>query len=272
MQAASYEYVAKLIRDSAAIDLSAGKEYLVESRLTRLAREVDLTDVDALVSKLKKGGCPDLERRAIEAMTTNETSFFRDIKPFELLRTEVLPTLIRARSAQRQLNLWCAASSSGQEPYTIAMILRERFPELAGWKVNFLATDLSQEMVDRCKAGRFTQLEVNRGLPSALLVKYFKRDGTSWVVCDELRASVDFRQMNLIRPWPSMPALDIVLIRNVLIYFDAPTKKAILGNIRKRLAPDGYLVLGNAETPVFLDVGYEEAGKSSAGFYRIKAA
>jgi chemotaxis protein methyltransferase CheR len=265
-----FAYIAKLIHDRSAIVLETGKEYLVESRLLPIARNEGCASVADLVARLRSLSINGLQQKVVEAMTTNETSFFRDLHPFETLKKTVLPELIAKRGDERKLNLWCAASSSGQEPYTIALILCEHFPALAHWTVRFLATDLSQEMVERARVGRYSQLEVNRGLPAPLLVKYFHRQGAEWRVKEELRRMVEFRQMNLVEAWPALPEMDVIFMRNVLIYFDVSTKKHILAKVRRLLRPDGYLFLGAAETTLNLDDGFERMQFEKAGCYRLR--
>jgi chemotaxis protein methyltransferase CheR len=264
-----FAFVAKLLFDRSAIVLEAGKEYLVESRLAPLAKRHGLATTSQFIQRLRESGSNGLHAELVEAMVTTETSFFRDIHPFETLRRTVFPELIKARGIERRLNIWCAACSSGQEPYTIALILREYFPELATWTIKFLATDISREMLQRCQAGRFSQLEVNRGLPTALLLKYFRQEGAQWILADEIRSSVEFQQMNLTQTWPSLPRMDLVFIRNVMIYFDVETKKAILRRLAQVLRPDGYLVLGGAETTFSLDESYQRVETLKGGYYRL---
>jgi chemotaxis protein methyltransferase CheR len=242
----------------------------VESRLLPIVRSEGLASLSDLVARLRSPLANGLQQKVVEAMTTNETSFFRDLYPFDALKKTLMPELIAKREKERKLNFWCGASSSGQEPYTIAILLREHFPALANWSFRFLATDLSVEMVERACAGRYTQLEVNRGMPAPLLVKYFQRNGVEWQVKDEVRKMVEFRCMNLADSWMTMPEMDVVFLRNVLIYFDVPTKKAILGKIRRILRPDGYLFLGAAETTLNLDDGFERMQFDKAGCYRLR--
>jgi len=223
-----------------------------------------------LVARLRAQPFNGLHQKVVEAMTTNETSFFRDVHPFEALKKAVLPELIKKRATERKLNMWCAASSSGQEPYTMAMILREHFPTLANWTVRFIASDISMEMLERARAGRYSQLELNRGMPAPLLVKYFQRQGMEWQIKEDLRRMVEFRQMNLADTWPSLPEMDLVFMRNVLIYFDVPTKKEILGKVRRLLRPDGYLFLGIAETTLNLDGAFERVQFDKSGCYRLR--
>ena len=203
-------------------------------------------------------------------MTTNETTFFRDVHPFDALRTRVIPELMAARANERALTIWCGASSSGQEPYSIAITLREHFPQLAGWKVRLLATDLSSEMVRRTTAGSFSQLEVNRGMPAPMLVKWFDRRGVHWQAKPELCAMIEAFEMNLATPWPTLPAFDVVFLRNVLIYFDVETKRTILGKVRRAMRPDGWLFLGGAETTLNLDDAFERVAVDRATCYRLR--
>ena len=268
ISAADFGYVRDLVRQRAAIVIEPGKEYLVEARLAGVARDEGFGSLELLVAELKAKPMNGLHRKVVDAMTTNETTFFRDVHPFEALRRQILPELITARAAQRQLSIWCAGCSTGQEPYTIAMLLREHFPALAGWTVRILATDLSQDVLVRARAGRFTQLEVNRGLPASYMVKHFRKEGMEWQIAEPLRQMVEFRELNLIEAWPGVPVVDLVFMRNVLIYFDVATKRTILGRIRRVLRPDGYLFLGGAETTMNLDDSYRRVALGKAVCYR----
>ncbi len=265
-----FEYICGLIRTKSGIVLEAGKEYLVEARLTALIRRQKIDTLATLVAQLRSNSNDPLHRLAVEAMTTNETSFFRDHHPFEALKSTVIPALMAKQAATKSLNIWCGASSTGQEPYTIAMTLCEAIPKLSEWKLTFIATDLSAEMVARSQAGKYNQIEVNRGLPAPLMVKYFERHGLEWQIKEPLRKMVDFREMNLTTPWPLLPQMDLIFMRNVLIYFDTATKKTILAQIRQVLKPDGYLFLGCAETTLCLDDGYERTQIEKSGCYRIR--
>jgi chemotaxis protein methyltransferase CheR len=269
MTAQDFEYVCRLVRDRSAVVLEPGKEYLVEGRLTPVARQLGLGSVSELVGRLRSGPDNGLTARVVEAMVTTETSFFRDLHPFESLRTTVLPDLIRRRAAEKRLDIWCAACSTGQEPYSVAILLREHFPGLAGWRVGILATDLSGEVLGRAKEGRYSQIEVNRGLPAALLVKYFRQHGSAWELAEEIRRAVEFRELNLVRPWPALPRMDIVFLRNVMIYFDLDTKKTILGQVARLLRPNGYLLLGGAETTLNLDDSFRRVEGLKGGFYQL---
>jgi chemotaxis protein methyltransferase CheR len=265
---ADFDYIRTLVRQRSAIVLEPGKEYLVQARLMPVARKQGLADIGALVDKLKEGDAKIITE-VVEAMTTNETSFFRDNHPFEALREDVLPEYLQSRKTQRALQIWSAASSTGQEAYTIAMTIREHFPQLSGWKVSILGTDLSQEVVDKAKEGKYAQIEVNRGLPSPMLLKHFERAGSSWRVKPDLRSAAEFRQMNLVAPWPSLPRMDIVFLRNVLIYFDVATKRDILSRVKRLMAPDGYLFLGAAESTLQFDGMFERVTRSRANCYRV---
>lgn len=269
MTAQDFEYVCRLVRDRSAIVLEPGKEYLVETRLSPIARQLQLGSVGDLIGKMRAGSDNGLHTRVVEAMVTTETSFFRDLRPFEALRLAVLPELIRKRQAERALRVWCAATSTGQEPYSLAMLLREHFPELERWDLKLYATDLSREVLDRAREGRYNQIEVNRGLPVQLLVKYFTQQGTAWQLKDEVRRMVEFRELNLCKPWPPMVRPDLIMMRNVMIYFDIETKKAILGRVARLLRPDGYLLLGGAETTLNLDDSFRRVEHAKAGFYQV---
>ena len=265
-----FNYIRRLVLDQSAIVLEEDKGYLVESRLLPLARREGLGSIDRLVQKLQAEPFHSLHRMTVEAMTTNETSFFRDFNPFEALKQSVLPELIGRRSAEKSLNIWCAASSSGQEPYSLSMLIRENFPQLLTWKVRILATDLSTDILERAREGRYSQIEVNRGLPAGLLIKYFQKRGCDWYLRDEIRSMVDFQILNLSNAWPALPPMDIVMIRNVLIYFGIETKKEILAKVRRILKPDGYFFMGGAETTFSIDDSYERIQFERATCYRIR--
>jgi len=265
-----FDYVRTLVKERSAIVLEPSKTYLVDSRLTPIVRKQNLKSLGELVSRLRTERFGELHRTVIEAMTTNETSFFRDVHPFEAFKKQIMPQLMKSRSAERALTVWCGACSSGQEPYSIAMLLRDSFPELASWRLQILATDLSTDILDRAKRGVFSQLEVNRGLPAGHLVRHFSRQGLEWQVSDPVRNMITFRELNLIEAWPNMPRADVVFLRNVLIYFDVPTKKSILAKIRQVMRPDGYLFLGGAETTMNLDEAFERLQFEKTGCYRIR--
>jgi chemotaxis protein methyltransferase CheR len=249
-----FAFVSQMLRNEAAIVLDPGKEYLVESRLLPIVREDKHADLEALINTAMQSPVGSaLRYKIVDALTTNETLFYRDFHPFEALRTEILPHVIKENAATRKLSIWSAAASTGQEAYSIAMLLREHFPQLATWKVRLFGTDLSTTTLDAARAGRYTQMEVNRGLPATLLVKYFTKDEGGWRIKDDIRKMVEFQPMNLIQPWPDLGTFDVVFIRNVLIYFDVATKQKILQRIRKVLHPQGHLFLGTAETTFNID-------------------
>ena len=264
------KFISDLVRERSAIVLEPEKEYLVQARLEPVAKEHGFSCLDELVEKLRTMPYGSLHKQVIEAMTTNETSFFRDVAPFEALKEIILPDMIKKRETSKSLNLWCGASSSGQEPYTIAFVIREKFSELGSWSLKLTATDISTEMLARCQEGKYSQLEVNRGLPAQFLVKYFTKKGLGWQVNDDLRKMIEFKEMNLVGPWLPFPKLDIVFLRNVLIYFDVETKKKILKKIRENLRPDGYLFLGGSETTLNLDDAYERVSVSGTSCYRLR--
>ncbi|MCC7013463.1 MAG: protein-glutamate O-methyltransferase CheR [Planctomycetes bacterium] len=267
-----FRFIAELIREQAAIVIEPGKEYLVETRLGPVAVTAGLVNVAGVVRELRAKRAGPLLQRVVDAMTTNETSFFRDLQPFEHLKERVIPDLLERRKAERSLSIWCAASSCGQEPYSMLMMMRESFPQLQQWRVQFLATDISQQMLAKAREGSYTQLEVNRGLPAPLLVKYFHKKGIEWQIDDSLRRAIDWREFNLsARTWPGMGPFDIVMLRNVMIYFDLATKRQILANMRKVLRPDGFLFLGTAETTINVDDSYASDVLHTA-CYRPKAA
>lgn len=264
-----FNFICNLVRERSAIVLGPGKEYLVQARLLPVAKQLQLGSVADLVTRLRTRHDDSLKARVVEAMATTETLFFRDHHPFETLRTAVLPELIRRRGTERRLHIWCAACSTGQEPYSLAILIREHFPQLATWEVSIRATDLSGVVLARARSGRYSQLEVNRGLPAPLLVKYFRQEAAAWQLRDDIRAAVQFHELNLIKPWPPLPRMDLVMIRNVLIYFDSDVKKAILARIAQLLRPDGFLLLGGAETTINLSDSFRRAEDLKGGFYRL---
>ena len=245
-----YEFLRKFLKERSGLDLSADKQYLVESRLIPLARKAGMPGITELVAKIKAGS-DALASEVVEAMTTNETFFFRDKVPFDHLRETILPALVQARASRRSLRIWCAACSTGQEPYSVAMCVKE-FAGLSGWRVEIVATDLSQEVLEKSKAGIYSQFEVQRGLPIQMLVKYFKQTGELWQINADIRAMVQHRQLNLLHDFSQLGVFDVIFCRNVLIYFDQDTKINIFNRLAKATEPDGFLALGAAETVVGL--------------------
>jgi chemotaxis protein methyltransferase CheR len=267
----TFSFVSDLVRQQAAIVLSPGKEYLVESRLLPLARGAGLDDVGALVARLQRKPDDLLRRQIVEAMTTNETSFFRDRDPFNALTQAILPELRKLRSASQRINIWSAACSTGQEPYSIAMSVVDHPLITADWRVDVLATDINNEILERARRARYSQLEVNRGLPAPMLVRHFERVETDWRVVAGVRKLVRFTPLNLAEQF-DLPAMDVVFLRNVLIYFEAATKSEVLRRVRRILRPDGFLFLGGAETTLGLDDGFERVAVGSTIAYRPKGA
>jgi len=267
--AADFDWIAQLVWQRSAIVLEKGKEYLVESRLAPLARKTGAETVSEFVNKLMSKPDSGLITEVIDAMTTNETSWFRDHFPFNALQSHILPELTSSRARSRSMRIWSAGCSSGQEPYSIAMTALDT-PELAGWKVELVATDLSEEMLDRSRKGEYSQLEVNRGLPATTLVRHFERSGLNWRINQSIRERVEFRSLNLTRPFPPMGRFDVVFLRNVLIYFDLPTKRDVLKRVRQVMAPDGHLFLGAAEMTMGVDDAWERVPAGRSSVYRIR--
>jgi len=247
---ADYEYFQRFLKQRSGLVLADGKQYLLEARLTPIANTFGIASVSALAQRLRQPGAHAIEEAIVDAMTTNESSFFRDKTPFEAFKTVMLPTLLKSRPATQPLRIWCAAASSGQEPYSLAILLREASASLAGRKVEIIGTDISEEMLKRARNGIYSQFEVQRGMPVQLLLKYFKKQGDDWQVNADIRQMVHFRTLNLLNNFSALGSFDIIFCRNVLIYFDLPTKLDILERMAKNLKPDGYLVLGGAETVV----------------------
>ncbi|MDO9058775.1 MAG: protein-glutamate O-methyltransferase CheR [Bradyrhizobium sp.] len=264
-----YEFLRKILKERSGLDLSSDKQYLVESRLIPLARRVGLSGIGELVQKLKAGTEP-LTSEVVEAMTTNETFFFRDKIPFDHLKGAVLPALVQARASRRALRIWCAASSTGQEPYSIAMCVKD-FAALAGWRVEIVATDLSQDVLEKSKAGIYSQFEVQRGLPIQMLVKHFKQIGELWQLDADIRGMVQHRQLNLLQDFSHLGTFDLIFCRNVLIYFDQDTKVGIFERLSRLLESDGVLALGAAESVVGLSDAFKPYPERR-GLYRPNTA
>ena len=243
-----FQYIADVISREAGIVLEEKKAYLVDARLTRLVREEGVTTPTEVIAKLRSNPTSDLRRKVIDAMTTNETFFFRDPALFEGLRTTVLPKLIAQRTKTKTLSIWCAACSTGQEPYSVAMLLHKHFPELSNWHVRINASDISQTVLQIAKAGSYNQLDISRGLPKDMLDRYFIQSGQFWVVKDEIKKWIEFRQVNLKQPFTGVSNLDIIFVRNVLYYFAHNTKVDILNRMAKLLPPDGMVLLGGTES------------------------
>jgi chemotaxis protein methyltransferase CheR len=271
LPADDFDYLCQLLHDRAAIVLEPGKEYLALSRLDPIARHAGLGSVAALVDVLRsEDATSPLYDEVVDALTTNETTFFRDHNPFESMQRHVLPALIEHRRGSRTLAIWSAGCSSGQEPYSVAMAIREHFPELLTWQLTILGTDISPSVLDRARRGRYGQLEVNRGLPAHLLVRHFTRAGMEWEIEEPIRRMVRFERHNLVAGWPSLPPFDLVLMRNVMIYFDADTKRDVLTKMRRQIAPHGYLLLGTSETTYNLSDDFDRELDGRTTWYRPK--
>lgn len=248
MKPEGFAFLSKWLYERTGLVLGPDKMYLVESRLSPIARKFNLSGLDAIVVELRSGRTGDFVTEVSDAMMTNESFFYRDVKPFDQFRDMVLPKLVQARAATKKLRIWSAASSTGQEPYTLAMLLKEQDARLAGWKIEIVGTDISRDALDRAKAGLYTQFEVQRGLPVQMLLKYFKQQGDRWLIAEPLRQMVQYREFNLLSDPGALGQFDVVFCRNVLIYFDQATKGAVLGRIARTMPADGYLYLGGAET------------------------
>jgi chemotaxis protein methyltransferase CheR len=264
---AEFTFISNLVRKEASIVLAPGKEYLVEARLIPVARAVGAPNVNDFIGDLQKRPNPTHQRKIIDALTTNETSFFRDREPFSALTDVVLPELIKSRATVRKLRFWSAASSSGQEAYSLAITLQETLP--SGWSFEIVGTDISTAMVERAQKAEYSQVEVNRGLAATQLVQYFERAGAHWRIIPALRKNVTFKHMSLTAPFPPF---DVIFLRNVLIYFDVATKRQVLQNAAKILRPDGLLFLGAAETTIGIDDNYERVAAGRTSAYRTRNA
>jgi chemotaxis protein methyltransferase CheR len=264
-------YVRNLLREQAGVVLDPTMNYVILSRLTPLAQACGEASLEAFVVRLRSESGDDLHRRAVEAVINGETLFFRDVHPFEGLRTGILPTIVEKRRSERRLVLWSAACSTGQEAYSLAILVRENFPELMNWDVRILASDFSRGALAHARKGIYSQFDVNRGLPAAYLAKYFEKRGTSWEMRPELKKMVEFRELNLIREWTGIPPVDVLFLRNVMLYHDDASRKAILGRVRRVLRPDGRLILGAAETTSLLDGSFEPEYTGKATTFRLRS-
>ncbi|MBT5013837.1 MAG: protein-glutamate O-methyltransferase CheR [Rhodospirillaceae bacterium] len=276
MSPEDFSFVADFLKKKSGISLTDDKTYLVESRLLPLARQHDLDDITGLVAAMKggRGSLGDHESLmddVLDAMTTNETFFFRDNKPFDAIRKDILPQLIERRKSAKSLRIWCAAASTGQEPYSIAMLLKEYGAQLNDWRLSILGTDVSGEALKRAEAGNYSQFEVQRGLPAQLLIKYLHKEEKYWMINSELKSMIRYKKLNLLSSFESLGKFDIVFCRNVLIYFEVETKRQILERISRQMPPDGILVLGSAETVLNVSDHFQLIPGLS-GFYKINPA
>ncbi|WP_133137767.1 CheR family methyltransferase [Legionella rowbothamii] len=264
----NFEFIRQFIKAETAIVLEPTKEYLVECRLTPISKELGFASLDELIHAFKRQPREEIKLKIIDAMTINETLFFRDIHPFELLKTKIFPEL-KAKKSNKKVDIWCAAASSGQEPYTIAMILKELSSQFQGWSINIIASDISEKMLAKAKEGLYNQMEVNRGLPLTYLTQFFEKKGPNWQINKEIRDMVTFQKINLINPW-AIPKMDLVFMRNVLIYFNIDTKKEIVKRVEATLNPEGYLFLGGAETTIWINNQFVRVGIDKFPCYQLK--
>jgi len=271
MNPQDFDYISTVLRKRSGLVLTPDKTYLLESRLLPVARRNGAESVEALIAALRRAPREDLLVAVTEAMTTNESFFFRDKTPFDQFTETMLPALLDARKAKKHLKIWCAACSTGQEPYSIAILLREAAAQLAGWRIDILGTDLAGNVLEKAKAGIYSQFEVQRGLPIKLLVKYFDKREEHWQVKPDIRAMVDYKAFNLLDDPARLGSFDIIFLRNVLIYFDRPTKAKVLEAVSRITAPDGYLVLGAAETVLGITDAYRPV-RGSRGLYEVVGA
>lgn len=264
-----YQFIRTLVREHTAVALDDSKVYLINARLLPVARNAGFDSVGALLRHLRSSSFGSLHARCIESIMTTETSFFRDHFPFDALRRTIIPTIIeQRRDIDRSLVFWSAGCSSGQEPYSLAMLIREGFPELASWNLKIFASDVSDAMIERSRTAVYSQNEVNRGLPAPMLVRYFTQDGAAWRLNPEIRDMVSFFRHNLAREGAPLPPVDVLLMRNVLIYFDLDTKRRVLDRVRRQLRAGGVLMLGTAETTLNLDERFERQRMGRAVVYR----
>lgn len=265
--AEDFQYLQHFLFERSAIVLAEEKHYLVESRLLPVVQKSGVESITDLVRALRRGDRA-IETAVINAMTTNETSWFRDSSPFEALRKVVIPDVIASNVTRRRMSIWSAASSTGQELYSVAMLLDAEFSEVASWKLDLVGTDLSTSVVERARAGKYSALEINRGLPASHLVRYFTREGAAFAIADSIRSRTRFELFNLAKPWPPMQDYDIILLRNVLIYFDVPTKQRVLEAVRSHIRSGGFLMLGTAETTRGLVEGFKAVPAGGTTVYR----
>ena len=248
----AFDALCEFLRRQSGLVMEPSKKYLVESRVMPIVRREKLSSLDELVLILQRGQSPKIAKDVVEAMTINETYFFRDKSPFDQFRSVMLPAMIAARQSERRLRIWSAAASTGQEAYSLAMILEEHAARMPGWKIDIVGTDLSDQVVEKAKKGIYSQFEVQRGLPTPMLLRHFNQIGDSWQISEAMRSKVQFRQMNLLSDYTALGRFDIIFCRNVLIYFDAARKMDILGRMTRILASDGFLTLGASESLIGL--------------------
>jgi chemotaxis protein methyltransferase CheR len=271
MTVTDFEFICQILRERSGLVLTNDKAYLLESRLLPVARKWKLATFDDLVRVIRTKMDEAVVRDVVEAMTTNESFFFRDTKPFDQFKALVLPALLKSRASSRTIRIWSAACSSGQEPYSLAMILSEMAGQLNGWKIEIVGTDLSSEILNRAKEGMYSQFEVQRGLPITMLVKNFAQIGDRWQINAKIRGMVQYREFNLLQDPMPLGRFDVVFCRNVLIYFDQPTKTRVLNSVAKLMPEDGFLFLGGAETVLGITDKFQMM-PGQRGVYGVAAA
>ena len=267
-----YSFIQELVEKRSGIVLDKGKQTFVEQQLNPLCEENGFQELSDLVRELKGSPHSRFHGHVIELVVTHETNFFRDMPAFKVLKEQVVPELLEKRQAERTLNIWSAGCSSGQEAYSVLLVLQENFPELRDWTVRFIATDISSKILKRAREGKYNQLEVNRGLPAPLLLKNFAKAGLEWQLRPELRSRVEFRELNLIDPWPPLPKMDLIFLRNVLVYFQSETKRGILANVAEQLRDDGFMFMGAAEIPMTADNVFKKIDVPRSGCFRKRDA
>lgn len=267
---ADFDQLRKLVLERSGIVLDAGKIAMVEQKMGLLVKERGLADSTALAKEILKNPSGPLATELVEGIATPETGFFRDNRAFKALKSEVIPRIIEKRGVERAINIWSGGCSTGQEPYSIVMMLQEHFPQLKGWTIRFIATDLSSKVLDRARSGIYSQLEMNRGLPAPLLLKYFQKQGLQWQVKPALRSLIEFREFNLVKDWPPLPKMDIIFLRNVLVYFQSETKRQVLNKVAEALRPDGFLFMGMAEIPMTRENRFEKLDVDRSGCFVLR--
>ena len=266
-----FEQIRKIVQESSGIVLDPGKQMMVEQKLKAVAEELGKGSPDAVAREVISSPRSSTSQSLVEALITPETGFFRDNRSFMALKEAVLPSLIEKRAATRTLNLWSAGCSSGQEPYSILMMMQENFPQLKGWTIRFIASDISTKVLSKAREGSYSQLEMNRGLPAPLLLKYFQKSGLQWQLKPALRSMVEFRDLNLVKPWPPLPSMDIIFMRNVLVYFQPDTKRKILEQVAGKMNKDGYLFMGLAEIPMTPDNRFQKFDYDRSGCFILRS-
>jgi len=259
----------KLLYQESGLVLDDSKQYLIESRLEPIAIQEGFASIDALGYKLMQKTDVPLRQKVVEAMTTNETSFFRDQKPFECLRDEIFPELLKTKAAQKRIRIWCAACSTGQEPYSIAMLLCEMASAFEGWQIEIVASDISEPVLLKARSGRYSQHEVQRGLPTPFLLRYFEKSNGMWAIRDQLKKFVSFRKINLLSDFSSIDAMDVIFLRNILIYFDKKTKQGVLMRMTNILSPSGIFLIGASESLIGMETKLVFMGSKGRNYYKM---